>query len=34
MHWGIYRKGIVNGTDAHYLSHLRVATTRELATPP
>jgi hypothetical protein len=34
MHWGVYRKGTIGGTDIHYVSHLRVATTRELATPP
>jgi len=34
MHWGIYRKGIISGTDIHYVSHLRVATTQEAATPP
>jgi hypothetical protein len=34
MHWGIYRTARIGGTDVHYLSHLRVATTRELATPP
>jgi hypothetical protein len=34
MHWGVYRTGRINGTDLHYVSHLRVATTRELATPP
>jgi hypothetical protein len=34
MHWGVYRTARISGTDAHYISHLRVATTRELATPP
>jgi hypothetical protein len=34
MHWGIYRKGIVSGTDIHYVAHLRVATTQAAATPP
>jgi len=34
MHWGVYRKGIVQGTDIHDVSHLRVATTQALVTPP
>jgi hypothetical protein len=34
MHWGVYRTARISGTDVHYISHLRVATTRELATPP
>jgi hypothetical protein len=34
MHWGVYRRGSVGGTDVHYVSHLRVATTQALATPP
>ncbi len=34
MHWGVYRTARVSGTDAHYIGHLRVATTRELAAPP
>jgi len=34
MHWGIYRTSRISGTDVHYISHLRVATTREAATPP
>lgn len=34
MHWGVYRTARISGTDVHYISHLRVATTREAATPP
>jgi hypothetical protein len=34
MHWGVYRTARVSGTDVHWLSHLRVATTQALATPP
>jgi hypothetical protein len=34
MHWGVYRKGTIGGTDLHYVAHLRVATTQALATPP
>jgi hypothetical protein len=34
MHWGVYRTARIGGTDVHYISHLRVATTREAATPP
>jgi hypothetical protein len=33
MHWGVYRTARISGTDVHYISHLRVATTREVATP-
>jgi hypothetical protein len=33
MHWGVYRSGRISGTDVHYISHLRVATSREAATP-
>jgi hypothetical protein len=34
VHFGIYRRVTVMGTDAHYISHLRVATTPEAARPP
>jgi hypothetical protein len=34
MHWGVYRTARISGTDVHYISHLRVATTREAAAPP
>jgi hypothetical protein len=34
MHWGVYRTARISGTDVHWLSHLRVATTQALATPP
>jgi len=34
VHFGLYRRVTVMGTDAHYISHLRVATTAEAAKPP
>jgi hypothetical protein len=34
VHFGFYRKVTVMGTDSHYISHLRVATTADAARPP
>jgi hypothetical protein len=33
MHWGIYRRSSINGTQIHYIWRPRIATTRAEADP-